>query len=302
MVNRKTASGKIAKVDRAAQVLPETIVLSSQTGMWRGIEVVQRRHTVSDHEFPSLTCHTIGINLGHPLNAAERIDGKVYEGCLTRGRINVLPANLPSHWRWKEQGEADVLHVYLTPAFLKQTATEAGKINPDRIEIINHLAVPDLQLEYIGLALMQELSTGCLGGRLFGESLATALAVQLLQKYSATQPIIQEFKGGLPRYKLNQIVEYIDANLDQDISLTTLAELIDMNIHHFAKMFKQSMGIAPHQYVIERRIERAKQLLANPELSIVEVCYAVGFDNQSHFTKLFRRLTTKTPKVYRNEL
>lgn len=300
MVNSRTFPCGVLSEDEVTQVLPETIVLSSKEGAWRGIEVVQRRHTVSDHDFPPLSCHTIGINLGHPLNAVERIDGRVYEGCLSRGRVNVLPACLPSHWRWRERGEADVLHLYITPALLRDTAAEAGNINPDQIEIVNHLAVPDPQLEYIGLALMQELVTGCLGGRLFGESLATALAVQLLQKYSATKPVIPEFKGGLSKYKLRRVIEYINENLEHDVALTTLAGVVDMNVHHFAKMFKQNMGIAPHQYIIERRIERAKQLLTNTELSIIEVCHAVGFDNQSHFTKLFRRYTATTPKMYRD--
>lgn len=200
--------------------------------------------------FPRWLVIRIGINLGHPLTASERIDGRVYEGCLTQGHINVLPANLPSRWCWKEQGEADVLHVYIAPEFLRDPAAEIGNVNPERIEVVNHLAASNLQLEYVGLALLQELATGCLSGRLFSESLATAIAVQLLQKYSATQLVIPEFKGGLPKYKLNQVVEYIYNNLEQDISLTALAELVDMNVHHFAKMFKQSMGIAPHQYVI----------------------------------------------------
>jgi hypothetical protein len=76
-------------------------LLSSQPEAWREIEVVQRRHTVNEREFPGLSCHTIRINLGHPLNAVERIDGRIYEGHLSRGQINVLPAGLPSHWRWK---------------------------------------------------------------------------------------------------------------------------------------------------------------------------------------------------------
>ncbi len=164
---------------------------------------MQRRHTVSDHEFPALSCHTIGINLGHPLSA--RIDGRVYEGHLSQGQINVLPAGLPSYWRWKEPGEADVIHLYLTPALLRETAIDLGNLNPDRIEIVNHLVAPDPQLEHLGLALWQELVTGGMGGRLFGESLATALAVQLLQKYSATTVAISEFKGDLPKYKLSAV-------------------------------------------------------------------------------------------------
>lgn len=299
MVNRQI-SDCVTGREELTQAIPETIVMMSQSGFWHDLEAVQRRHIISSHDFPALTYHTIGINLGQSLNAVEHIDGRRYSGSMSQGCINVLPAGLPSRWHWEEPGEADVFHLYLAPALIKKTATEIGKINPDRIEIINHLAVADQQLEYTGLALLQELTTGCLCGSLFGESIGTALAVQLLQKYSTTAPIIPEFKGGLPKYKLNQVIEYINENLAADVTLSKLAFIVDMNVYHFAKMFKQSLGIAPYQYVIECRIERAKQLLSNSNLSITEICHAVGFDNQSHFTKLFRRYVAITPKKYRD--
>lgn len=294
MTNCATVEGELT------QVIPETIVMMSEPGLWRGIEAVQRRHTVSTHDFPALAYHTIGINLGQSLNAIEHIDGRRYSGYMSTGRINVLPAGLSSRWHWEEPGEADVFHLYLAPALIKKTATEIGKVDPDHIEIINHLAADDIQLEHTGLALLQELTTGCPCGSLFGESIGTALAVQLLQKYCTTAPIIPEFKGGLPKYKLNKIIEYINENLAADVALSKLASIVDMNVYHFAKMFKQSLGIAPYQYVIECRIERAKQLLSNSNLSITEICHAVGFDNQSHFTKLFRRYVAITPKKYRD--
>jgi AraC family transcriptional regulator len=98
---------------------------------------------------------------------------------------------------------------------------------------------------------------------------------------------------------LKQLLDYIHANLAQDIKLTNLAQIVGMSQYYFCQLFKQSMGIAPYQYVIQLRVERAKQLLKCREMAISDVALACGFANQSHFTKHFRKLTGITPKAYR---
>ncbi|MGL6343910.1 MAG: helix-turn-helix transcriptional regulator, partial [Waterburya sp.] len=92
----------------------------------------------------------------------------------------------------------------------------------------------------------------------------------------------------------------IQVNLDRDLSLTELAELAQLSSHHFGKLFKQNMGVSPHQYVLKCRIERAKELLINRQISVVEIGQLVGFYDQSHFTNVFRRYTNLTPRQYRN--
>jgi AraC family transcriptional regulator len=101
---------------------------------------------------------------------------------------------------------------------------------------------------------------------------------------------------------LERVLSYIQTHLDQDISLTELAELIGMSSHYFACLFKQSIGLSPHQYLIDCRIKRAKQLLVRQELPIVEICQQVGYQSQSYFTKIFRKHTGITPKKFRDSL
>ena len=97
-------------------------------------------------------------------------------------------------------------------------------------------------------------------------------------------------------------IAYINERLDQNLSLAEIAAVVQMSPHYFASLFKQSTGLAPYQYVTQCRIEKAKQLLRQSDLAIVDICQQVGFQSQSHFTNVFRRYTTITPKTYRDSL
>jgi len=125
------------------------------------------------------------------------------------------------------------------------------------------------------------------------------LAVHLLRQYSAIKPRLTVYNGGLPQRQLIQILEYIDANLHEDIKLADLAQLLGMSQFHFSHLFKQAMGIAPYQYLLQQRIERAKQLLKKSDRSIIEIALVCGFNSHSHLSKQFRQITGMTPKAYR---
>ena len=134
---------------------------------------------------------------------------------------------------------------------------------------------------------------------MYGESFATSLAVHLLRQFTTLEPQILKTKG-LPRSTQSQILEFIEANLATDISLEALANFTNFSTFHFCRLFKDTMGVTPHQYVIRRRIERAKKLLKHSDLKIVEIALACGFANQSHLSRHFRNLVGTSPKAYRN--
>jgi AraC-like DNA-binding protein len=108
------------------------------------------------------------------------------------------------------------------------------------------------------------------------------------------------FQGGLPRYKLRRAVEFVDANLDRVIHLKDMARVADVSLFHFHRQFKKTTGLTPHRFITHRRIERAKVLLAKSNLPIIDVAVRVGFVDQSHFTTTFRKVTSMTPRIYRN--
>ncbi len=130
-----------------------------------------------------------------------------------------------------------------------------------------------------------------------GERIGTLVLIPDALRRKATA-----FQGGLPRYKLRRAVEFVDANLDQVIHLKDMARVADVSLFHFHRQFKKTTGSTPHQFIVQRRIERAKVLLAQSNLPIIEVAVRVGFVDQSHFTTTFRKLTSMTPRIYRNAI
>jgi len=106
-------------------------------------------------------------------------------------------------------------------------------------------------------------------------------------------------QGGLSPARTHRICEFISSNLEQNISLEALAEMAGLSVHHFARAFKQSVGMPPHSYVLQRRIEHAQQMLRNTELSLSEIALSAGFSDQSHLARQFRRMTGVSPSVVR---
>jgi AraC family transcriptional regulator len=184
--------------------------------------------------------------------------------------------------------------------FIAQVATEALAIDPDRLEVIPTFRTRDPQLEAIAILVLTELKQENLGSRLYIDSLANVLAVRLLRQYSASKPQLAVYAGGLPQRQLQQILEYIHAHLERDIKLADLAGSIGMSQFHFSHLFKQSIGTSPYQYLLQQRIERAKQLLKQTNRSIVDIAFCCGFNSHSHLSKQFRQLTGMTPKSYRS--
>ncbi|MBD2465930.1 helix-turn-helix transcriptional regulator [Oscillatoria sp. FACHB-1407] len=108
-------------------------------------------------------------------------------------------------------------------------------------------------------------------------------------------------QNGLPLYTIQRVIDYISQNLHQEIQVADLAEVAKISHFYFCHVFKQSIGISPYQYLIQQRVERAKQLLQDSEMAIAEIALECGFSNQSHFTRRFQQMTGLTPKVYRNQ-
>ncbi|WP_293195812.1 MULTISPECIES: helix-turn-helix domain-containing protein [unclassified Microcoleus] len=122
----------------------------------------------------------------------------------------------------------------------------------------------------------------------------------MLRQYFTTKPRLTIYEGGLPQRQLLQVLEYINEHLSQDIKLADLAALLGMSQFHFSHMFKVAVGIAPYQYLLQQRIERAKELLQQKERSIAEIALECGFNSHSHLSKQFRQLTGMTPTAYRD--
>ncbi len=282
-----------AQTDSLKPLLPKSLILSSQKAGWDNFYLTY--HCQLPFQIPE-TCpsqHTINIYT-NPFQAKVKINNRWQSKSCAMGDVGIFPAQQVAPAAEFEQ-ELGIIHLYLEPIILVQAAYES--VNTDRVEIVQQLQTHDLLIQQLGLSLKRELEIGVGSSRLYAESVATMLAVHLLKRYCVHQPVIREYASGLPSHKLKTAIAYINDNLEQNISLTEIATTLHMSPHYFATLFKQSTGVAPHQYLTQCRIERAKHYLAK-NLSITQVSQLVGYQSQSHFAKVFRKYVGITPKLY----
>lgn len=286
--------------DKITSSVEPTPIASSQSLGWQPLLVEEFQQPPGGVDLATVwEAHSIALCLApRPHRIHQVVGDRCYTGLYTKGDISVTPANIPASYR--AEGEDHYFHVGVPTQFLQSVAQSTAELDPDRLELMTEFRVRDPQLEQTLLLLRSELHKG--GGwvgKLYVESLANVLAVHLLRQYSTVRPRIALYEGGLGDRKILQISEYIHAHLDQPIKLADLADVAGMSQFHFSRMFKQSMGISPHQYLLQQRVEQAKRLLKGSKLAIAEIALQCGFNSQSHLSKHFREAIGMTPSDYR---
>ncbi len=268
---------------------------------WENILVEQFQQPTGEARGDYSNEHVIHLSLARrPVPLLLIQGGKTHAGLYGKGDISITPAITPFFARCARWDRDDhYLQIRIASRFIQSVARETLDKNPDSLELISEFQTRDTQIEAIGLMLLAELQQGNCGNRLYIESLANVLAVHLIRQYTATQPQHPIYDGGLPHRQLSQVLDYIHDHLDQDIRLADLATLLDMSQFHFSHLFKQAIGTPPYQYLLQQRIERAKQLLKESDRSIMDIAFLCGFNSHSHLSKQFRQLTGVTPKAYR---
>lgn len=271
-----------------------TLTLGTET-----IQIEQLRFPPGEADFHAEAAHTLFVNLtSRPQPYLQAQDGKTHTGLYRHSDMLITPANTPLFVRW--EGNENCLKIQMPVSFLKQVAEETLGKDGDRLTIVPTFQSRNQQLEAISTLLMAEAQQRQPSGALYLDSLANVLAVQLLRNYGTTSAQLPIYEGGLPTYQLNQVLDYIDAGLAGEIKLADLAGLLGMSPFHFGRMFKQSMGISPHQYVIQQRIERAKHLLKHSDQAIIDIALECGFNSHSHLSKQFRKVMGVAPRTFRS--
>jgi AraC family transcriptional regulator len=281
------------------KVIPFQAVAASYGLGWVGLEAARYRASPAwEYNAPALTHHRLVFVTRPPQELQLHFEGVKRHVPLPAGAIILVPAGTPGLVRWR--GGFDWLHVYLEPALVARVAAEAFDLDLARLTLppLDALNLP--QLRAAMWAVDAELTSGGAGGRLAAESLANVVAVHLLRHVLAPRRPQRDRDGTLPRGKLRAVVEYIEEHLDGGLSLEQMAAVVRRSPYHFARQFRKSTGLPPHQYVILRRVERAKQLLQNgANLSLAEVALDAGFSDQSQFCRHFKRLVGVTPRQFR---
>jgi AraC family transcriptional regulator len=265
---------------------------------WENIRVEQFQHPPGEGSSHYNDEHAICLSLApRPVRLLQIKGGKTYAGLYGKGDISITPAKMPFFARWDRDDH--YLQILIASGFIQSVARETLDLNPDQLELRLEFRTRDPQIEAIGMLLFAELEQENLGSRLYIDSLANVLAVHLLRQYTAPQSRLTIYEGGLRERQVLQVLEYINEHLDQNIKLADLAQLLDMSQFHFSHLFKRSIGTAPYQYLLQQRIERAKELLKQTDQSIMDIALECGFNSHSHLSKQFRQLTGITPKAYR---
>jgi AraC family transcriptional regulator len=288
----------LARLESMSQITPDVPVPIRQLAQWDGIFLSHCYHPACEFQEHQWTQHLIGIGgAGSPATVEHRIDGKQHQHCYHSHEIMVIPAYASYSAFWQEEHEFSLLG--MAPSFLEKVAQESVKLT--QIELIPQFILIDSLIQQILLALHADLMSGHPTGRIFGESLAIALAARLLQNHTVWKARYPSVQAGLPPYLSDRALEFIESHLDQSFTLDQLAAALGMSVFYFCRQFKQSMGLTPHQYVTKRRLERAKELLWHSQLSISDIALQVGFATPSAFSRLFRQAIGTTPKSFRQQ-
>jgi AraC family transcriptional regulator len=288
----------------------ELIDFTGVTSLSKSIEITHRiaygsialgfyRHRPHEGSLIGTIQHSVLINE----DAAFDLDWRHAENSITQkstintGSIQIQPSDVLVYKRWKRPSR--MLFFAIDQAFVQRTLDEM--FNLHTMELRPNIGIQDPVIAGMAEAWREEIRPRGAGGRVYAEALATALIVHLSRTYSTNTAEPPLLYGGMNAARLNRVAQYIEEHLAEDISLLTLAQVAGFSVYHFKEVFKTETGKAPHQYLIERRIHRAKEMLLANDMPIVQIALSVGFSSQSHFTLNFRKTTGKTPLRFRLE-
>ena len=267
-----------------------------QQAVWTGVKVHRVRvmpGKVLEHqaEFHEINIPVSGLLTTKKVSASGKIS--TFKG--GAGNVCLTPSGQAISALWEQP--LDNIGILLEPEFVARIAIE-NRFNVG-FDLFDKPRGKDPLIQHIGLTLLAEANSETPAGKLYADSLIQTMTLHLLKNYSTARAISENLNGGLSGYKLRRVTEFINENLEEDLSLAEIAGVAGLSQYHFARAFRKSTGLTPQNYLMQQRIERAKVLLAKADLPIVEVGLQTGFKNQSHFTTLFRKFTKFTPRMWR---
>lgn len=258
------------------------------------------RHPEMHAPMPGLPAHAIATYYGRPSPRVWRCEGLTYAGTARAGAIGVVPAEWDGHWDL--ESDASLSYVMLGADRLQRFAEQwvpAGR----RVELRPRVGETDPVGAQILRALCRHAARPERAAGLFVEQALDLLCMHLLRAHSSVAPGTAEAaRRGLLRWQVRRVTTYMRDRLDQDIVLDELASQVNLSRFHFCTAFRQATGRTPHEWLTNLRIERARQLLAAPDLPVTGIALAVGYKTPSAFAAVFRKVAGVTPTAFRRSL
>jgi AraC family transcriptional regulator len=184
----------------------------------------------------------------------------------------------------------------LDPRFVADVVRDS--LAADRIEFAGQRSASDATIALYAEAFHAEIAADSPNGLLYADTLTVGFALHLLSNYAVARPRIASPRGKLNSFQLRTVVDFIQSHLDEDVSLLTLAEQAHVTPFHFARLFRATVGMPPHQFVLRQRIQKSVGLITARKLPLAQIAVESGFHDQPHFTRAFRRVLGVTPAKY----
>ncbi|MDR3014534.1 MAG: AraC family transcriptional regulator [Delftia acidovorans] len=280
--------------DAFAPAAGRVALQSSDALGWRGFGAQMLAISAGRHRIPGTACHRVGVHVGAPVRAQCVCDGLRLARMQAQGDADVVPAGLDGVWT--DAADCTVLSIRLEDAFVRTIAGQLVR-KPDTATIRPRLQLRDARLQHLAWALRAELEAGEASDPLYAESIGTALVVRLLD---AAEPP-EARRGALSPHLAVRVTDYIESHLDARLTLAELAALIDLSVPHFKALFRGTLGMPVHQYVVRRRVERARTLLLKGGLNATQAALEAGFAHQSHLAHWMSRVLGVTPRELMRE-
>lgn len=273
----------------------KAVVLSSVSRGWRGIIV--ERHHLMPQEMPEhyVMGHGISVSTSQkPISFGWKDGDRRRDGVLNPGDFHLLPHREGNAPRWLQM--FDQVSMVLDPHFVADVVREG--LPPEKIQFATQRSASDGIIRRYCDLFLSELATDSPKGRLYVDTLCVGLSLHLLSNYALVKPKIPLPRGKLNSFQLRNVVDFVLSHLDEDVSLLTLAEQAHISPFHFARLFRATILLTPHQFVLQQRIQRSINLIKKGKLPMAQIAVESGFYDQAHFTRAFQRFTGKTPAQY----
>lgn len=301
MVTRETAVFTVRETHGRVLRPGNRVIAQSPEAGWRSLyaailEEAPFRATEAAIHHPSFIYH-----LTRPTEVTRKIAGSAAEKAfIGPRRICLTPGNAVA--QWQHQGHPEILQVYLRQSIYDSAVAAMYGCDLAAAEIVPRFAMTDPLLEQLAVAIANSLREGTAEDGLYIDTLAQMIAAHLARHHSTRSkpprvPAPQRISG----WRMRRLVEFIEENLGGDLSLERMAAEVEVSPLYLARAFKAAVGEPPHRYVLERRLERAKELLRGTDTPIVEVALSAGFSSQSHLSNWFLRQVGVSPAVYRRQ-
>ncbi|NOD76164.1 MULTISPECIES: AraC family transcriptional regulator [unclassified Ruegeria] len=245
--------------------------------------------------------HHVLLNLqDSPHRVQNWRDGTLRDFTFCKDEVIVTPAGVRSGWRWF--GPSDVIVVTLDPAKVDRFAqSELGMLlDPQQFRDLPQFSDPDLCVA--GVLLRDALETDDMSSAVMFEAMSRVFLVKLLQKYGKRRAEDIELSSRFTSQHYQRVLAYVQKRLDRTITVDQLASEAGMSTSHFARVFKETLGSTPMQYVMSFRIEQAMKMIEDPGRPFGDIALACGFSDQAHFTRSFKQVTGQTPRAFRAAL